>query len=449
MIGINLPKKVQSQIDACFFYGQREFGRIGVQNSKLGLMAFCRTAQALSYDISLDGSQEKYLSIFWAKADDNIKNKLIFEHGWLPRWQYQISAEGANTYSHIANSYSKNYIANMSDNELDNYITNLKKVGLCYSKNKSCNHLGKDLPKEYILVTLQSPNSIYMQDNSSRLFGSNVKKGLLGYVDLAQEVINYIEKFSLSIPIVFKQEPRDPNILEGKVVFSDKRNKILNNRSNLSLFDIFNSGRCKGFISFNSNSLNEALLWGIPSVSVDSFLWPRDMEDPPVTSDILTLDEVNKGDIDSKNISDEVKHYLKYLIEHQWTLEDFNNPLIVEKIINTMGYCNPYQVRKEILTCTKLSNNSNFYIVRAVQKSKDSFNNPNYSLNRYHNKKKLFLIVKKHIGKNVYISKKYRNYLNSKIYGKYIIKILNVKFYFRSIGRKFRKPYKDQNNYKV
>jgi hypothetical protein len=81
---------------------------------------------------------------------------------------------------------------------------------------------------------------------------------------------------------------------------------------------------------------------------VGEFLWPKGSTQggkiPPLPSDISTL----AGHTYSNPLNMfRIRHYLKYVFDHQWELSDFQNPLIVKEIIESGGLCHPYVTRRK------------------------------------------------------------------------------------------------------
>ena len=46
--------------------------------------------------------------------------------------------------------------------------------------------------------------------------------------------------------------------------------------------------------------------------------------------------------------SDVLLSYLDHIVRNQWTLNDLQNPFMVEKLVETRGRCEPFALREEV-----------------------------------------------------------------------------------------------------
>jgi|GEM_PF-4468044 len=320
-----------------------ESGMAGAPNAHLALFTLSRTLKMLGYYLTDEKSFNviSQMIIYWAHGN-KYANSITIEHGWLPRWTYQLSPDGSNAFSHVAKQYHSKFPVFHSDELMDAKLANCRTVWKALFDHSQDHHLDA-LPEKFILVPLQSPRSAYIQEHAQRLFGQEIPLNKEGYPLLAQAIVDYIEQFDFGdTPVYFKQEPRDPNDLSETLMFKHSQNGLLLKDVNVSMHQIFASGKCVGQVSFNSNSVHESLAWNVPSVSIGEFLWSSKLTNKPVPSDVQVL---ANGDYSDPLSTPAIRHYLKYVFDHQWELSDFQNPLIVKELIESYGYCHPYQTR--------------------------------------------------------------------------------------------------------
>jgi hypothetical protein len=322
-----------------------ESGMAGAPNAHLALFALSRTLKMLGYYLTDEKSFNviSQLIVYWAHGN-KYANSITIEHGWLPRWTYQLSPDGSNAFSHVAKQYHSKFRVFHSDELLDAKLANCRTVWKQLFDHSQDHHLDA-LPEKFILVPLQSPMSAYIQENAQRLFGHDIPRSKEGYPILAQAIVDYIEQFDLAdTPVYFKQEPRDPHNLAELLTFKHPQNGLLSKDLDVSMHQIFASGKCSGLVAFNSNSVHESLAWNVPSVSIGEFLWSAKLTNKPIPVDVQVLG----GDSYANPLEREcIRHYLKYVFDHQWELSDFQNPLIVKELVESYGYCHPYQTRQK------------------------------------------------------------------------------------------------------
>jgi hypothetical protein len=321
----------------------QESGMAGAPNAHLALYALTRTLKMLGFYLT-DETCFNVISnsiIYWGHGP-KYANSITLEHGWLPRWAYQLSPGGSNAFSHMAQQYRPNFPVHHSDTLLDAKLAHCRYIW-CSLFDKGLQKDLDTLPKEFIIVPLQSPMSEYIQEHAERLFKVEIPRNRDGYLVLAQAMVDYIERFDLGgVPVLFKQEPRDPNDLSESLVFKNPNNGLLTNDVKVTLHQLMASGRCRGLVGFNTNSVHESLAWNVPAVSIGEFLWPKNTKRPPIPDDVSILG----GHSYSNPLAmPTIRHYLKYVMDHQWELSDFQNPLIVKEILESGGLCHPYLTR--------------------------------------------------------------------------------------------------------
>ncbi len=253
--------------------------------------------------------------------------KIFCEHGWLPRFFYQVSSLGCNSRSHIKFNIDNDYVSILGGEEkFYRIVENLK--GLY-------GHTVEDsMVDPFYLVALQTGNDLNLLHSNSEYkcyYGKERANELVG-----QAVIDTLESRITKVRLVFTQHPSDSY---GELKVSNSRNLIFHNRDNVKSIDLLKQKSCLGVISINSNILHEALLFSKPIYALGSLLW-----DGP--SNPFQFDR-NKEEI----LFDRMVHeqYLAMLLCYQWTINDFENPMILREILLKTDSILPVQVRDRYL----------------------------------------------------------------------------------------------------
>jgi hypothetical protein len=163
-------------------------------------------------------------------------------------------------------------------------------------------------------------------------------------IQFAQACIDYVENSPLNIPIIFKQHPSDRNILNGNINIGNKDSVLIENDADISSISLLSSPNCKLVVGVNSNTLHEALVFGVPIVALGTLLWNDEVSPRPFLKELNNVDMII-----GKNIfQDEImSSYLYNLFSNQWFLTDFQNPLIVKEIISSKASCVPWELRQK------------------------------------------------------------------------------------------------------
>ncbi|HSA06213.1 MAG TPA: hypothetical protein P5556_03450 [Candidatus Gastranaerophilales bacterium] len=302
-----------------------------------------------SSNASLNYLDAKFADLFicWSnKHDIKNSNKIFMEHGWLPRFSFQLSPLGSNALGH----YAKEYVFNeITDKQRDSILRHFSTLKFYFEQNidfKKIDYLKEQIKEEFVIFPFQLANDFNLKHSNScfaRFYEPEQGENHL----FAQECINFAEKHVDNIKIIFKQHPVDntENFSE-KVFYDNKKNSLILKEDKISLTELFLTGLCKGIISVNSNSVHEALLWGIPSICAGTLIWNEDTvkNNRPFGKDLEDLDKIFKLNVleDQKTLS-----YINNILKNQWYLSDFQNPLMVKHLIETGGSCCPNDLRKE------------------------------------------------------------------------------------------------------
>jgi len=249
--------------------------------------------------------------------------KIYVEHGWLPRFHYQISSSGCNSRSHIKFDKSINYIELFGGRKkFKNIIKNLKNM---YVDRKI-----DQITEPFYLVALQTGNDfnlLHSNSEFSRYYGKERSNEIVG-----QAVIEKIESQFKGIKLIFTQHPSDKY---SKLKVGDIKNTVFHNSDNVRSIDLLKQDSCKAVISINSNLLHEALLYSKPICALGQLMWdvnenPFEFANEEISSDM-----------------DKCEQYLAMLLCYQWNISDFENPLILRELFLNTNTIIPVELRKQ------------------------------------------------------------------------------------------------------
>lgn len=347
-IRINIPQAV-IDFEPPLFYPTEKWkkgSRTGFMDLKNAFNCLYRTLICNGYAVNLCDSDEAQIVINWSgkRQFSNDKDRqLYFEHGWIPRWSYQISDRGTNSRSHVAHSYKHTVLSEQKKTYVLEYCRNMRDIfEINVDKDKVVNF--KNFIKgPFVLFPFQLATDFNLRYSNS-FFSEYYSRDAKANIAFAQACVDFVEESSISLPVVFKQHPVDQNDLRTHLKIRNKRNILLCNDYIISTNEIFCSGLCKLVISVNSNTIHEAAVWNIPSIALGTLLWSEDNRPRPFPRDINLAESLaSEGFFDS----DVRVSYLLHVIKNQWFLGDLLNPLIVRELVNSRGRCVPYDVRKK------------------------------------------------------------------------------------------------------
>lgn len=309
----------------------KEGSKWGMVDLKNAFQVLNRTLNFLGYEVNEDSVKNSDIIFHWCGKNSTYNSKakvIIIEHGWLPRWSYQISPLGTNSENHITKKFEPTYNWN-EGKKLINYIYNLQKIYKLQIKKIL------KMANPFILIPFQLATDINLQQ-SNTIFSKYYGKSNL---EFAQAIVDYIYDFELPYKIIFKQHPTD------KIDFSNlkikKSDRLIKANEKIATHELFATRNCKCVIGINSNALHEALIWNIPTIALGNLMWGGNR----ILENRLELTENEIGKLPLQN--QKILAYLFHLIKNQWFLSDFQNPLMVKKLIETNGMCEPYKIRKQ------------------------------------------------------------------------------------------------------
>jgi hypothetical protein len=274
-----------------------------------------------------------------AVVKKEVPYKIIYaEHGWLPRWSYQLSSKGCNSNSHIKFVGGKDYVAIIGGQEvLERLKSNLR---ISFGEPRTCN--GQLTEKPFVLVPLQTKSGNFgVSSRSATPFAAYYKRHRTND-KLGQVLIDYLESISPSSRFIFTRHPLDR---EHYNICSDS--SILYSGKALRTIDLLRHFNCRGVIGINSNVLHEALLWNKPALPLGEML-ANSSSDGPFYTDFGSFPETGQSDKGNQLFADQ---YMAMIFAYQWTLSDIQNPLILREIFQNVDALVPYEVRSKYGLC--------------------------------------------------------------------------------------------------
>ena len=132
-IRINIPQAV-TDFEPPLFYPTEKWkkgSRTGFMDLKNAFRCLYRTLICNGYAVNLCDSDEAQIVINWSgkRQFSNDKDRqLYFEHGWIPRWSYQISDRGTNSRSHVAHGYKHSVLSEQKKGCVLEYCRNMHDI---------------------------------------------------------------------------------------------------------------------------------------------------------------------------------------------------------------------------------------------------------------------------------------------------------------------------------
>lgn len=303
-----------------------------------------QTLTTLGHQVGAFAPGEGDLNIFWTAKqmpDSEAGRSIVMEVAWLPRTHYQISPSGSNHRGHYAASYVFAPLDAADASLMRRYVSRLRALYERRVSRPAVERLRATLPEEFVLFPLQLANDFNLKFSGtsfSRLYSPDGSNNAA----LARACVELTCGAPAGIPFVYKQHPFD--LTEGLADLLPRGHVVVTGADDVSAHDIFATGRCRAVVAINSNTVHEAAVWNIPSICLGNLIWDGQSVSRPFAASIDALPDV----LEARPLDDiRVLSYLHHLVRHQWTLTDFQNPLMVEELIRTRGACEPYALRQQ------------------------------------------------------------------------------------------------------
>lgn len=341
---INFPMALLREETPLCEPGEVNPGRkLGVIDRRAPFLLLYQSLTKLGHQVGEYEPGECDLNFFWTSKrmpESERAKSIIMEVAWLPRWHYQVSPTGSNYLGHYAR---RNQFDRLTAPELEfikDYLTKLQALFAQAVDWQKVARLRSRLTSDFVLFAFQLANDLNLKFSGTefaRLYTPADDRNAV----LAQACIDKTVEARSPLPILFKQHPCDmtPDF-KGRL---NTDQWVLDNSDDFSPHEIFATGRCKGVISINSNTVHEATAWNIPAVCLGKLIWDSSAAMPPYSSRLDDLERI----IQSPPHEDvTVLAYLHYLVRNQWMLSDFQNLSMVAELLRTRGGCEPMELRQ-------------------------------------------------------------------------------------------------------
>lgn len=242
------------------------------------------------------------------EADE--RPRLVVECGWLPRWTYQVSPTGINALHHAANPHLEP-LSREREMTARLYLERIRAeappAGFRYA-DPSAPEIEAAPASSFVFVPLQVAADTNM---------ASVPEA----IRTPQGLIDSVESMELGAPVVFKKHPATIAHHEG-LTLSDRWNRLVGHDEG-TVHQWLKHPACRLVVTANSNVAHDALLWGVPVVTLGRGVWPDGSRGfspffgPPVG-------ELSFYRLASKRPGRQaaILSYVDFLIREQWTIED-------------------------------------------------------------------------------------------------------------------------------
>ena len=313
-----------------------EKGMILVRQAFYALHHSCSLLDWCSAGVQLDAypSGDGHWTVNWSAKPSygDIRSRLYIEHGWLPRWAYQISPDGTNANSHIAEAFGRRQLHELNPGRLSVALEAVREQFAVQLVPEDVSSLREAIRTPFVLFAFQLANDANLRDSGSVLkdYYSTAPDA---NVRFAQACVDLVYASQPDYPVLFKQHPVDGSDLTSIKLRTGDR--FVGNSQKISTHSLFATGFCRLVVAVNSNTLHEASVWGVPAVALGTLVWKESgLTDRPYPKSLEDgLERVGKS-IGEQPV---LCLYLQHLIENQWTLNDLMNPAKVKALLEGDG----------------------------------------------------------------------------------------------------------------
>lgn len=247
---------------------------------------------------------------------------IFCEKGWLPREAYQMSSLGANQHHHVMKLLSQDAETIVTGLSKEEYECRVSKLREAFVDLKAPEDL---CDRPFFLFALQIPTDLNFK--RSGLAIASIAKDKDAAPRLRRHFSEQIAAANPDARVLFLQHPN------GKAVDPDVElmpNHVYVRRCRkLRAMDIASSPNCRGVITINSNTINEALLFNLPVFQLGNFItnaFPNQFFP-------YTLGEFLADPGHCRSISRPC-HYIGTILENQVTLDDLRHPAKLRRVID-------------------------------------------------------------------------------------------------------------------
>jgi len=295
------------------------------------LKAFAQTASRLGYEVSRNpkalASRKDAISVVWNGRNHRSAGPTLYcEHGWLPRWEYQISHQGINADSNFAPfQWDGKPLTQLQKEKLKQHTDKIRYIGPENRESMQTNlDTVRDLPDNFILVPIQ------MQ------LDTNIQRHVPPRFQHMQAFLDYVSQSSPPYPIIFKQHPSDSRRGNQQLRLRLRRKQDMIRPHNAgNIHQILKSGCCKGIIALNSNVVHDGLVWDVPAIVLGKNIWPRSGKSPFLNHLPQDWEELFNFFAKSENQMCR-EAYMYFLMEIQWKFEDIQDDKKVDTLLKSV-----------------------------------------------------------------------------------------------------------------
>lgn len=246
---------------------------------------------------------------------------IFCEQGWLPREDYQISSAGVNQHHHmirLLNQDAESVKCGLSDDE---FMSRLDKL-----KNSFYNlQAPADLcDRPFFLFALQVTSDLNLKRSGLELASIAGQKNASTIIK--QKLSEMMYEACPDARILFLQHPAGAK--DDPPIEWCWNHEFVPNTRKLRALDLAISPNCRGVITINSNTINEAMLFSLPVFQLGNFLTGGF----PNRFFPYTLGEFFADPRRCQEIS-QPKNYLGTILENQWSAEQLRNPAVLRSLI--------------------------------------------------------------------------------------------------------------------
>jgi glycosyltransferase involved in cell wall biosynthesis len=300
--------------------------RIAIQRYRPGLVndlldALADTCRDLGHSVtrSVDrfDRQRKVVNFVWNGRAHHCAGPTFYcEHGWLPRWDYQISQAGINAdHDDAPFVWNGERLTDEEVLQVEAHIERIKKGAPRSTEYiQTTAPVSSDLPEDFLLVPLQMERD------------TNILRHAPARLRSMQRLIDHVSAANPPYPVIFKQHPADARRRSQQLRLRLRRRQdLLRPHDAGNIHQLLRGGGCRGIITINSNVVHDGMIWDVPGIVLGKNVWPTDGKSPflhslPADWTRLELQRCDKEWIARRQA------YACFLMSTQWSLADARNP---------------------------------------------------------------------------------------------------------------------------
>jgi glycosyltransferase involved in cell wall biosynthesis len=277
-----------------------------------------RNARGIGYDRST-------LSIVWNGRGHPKRGPTLYcEHGWLPRWAYQVSPSGINADSHVASfRWNGDPLTPEDETALDRHLDSIRTQpppGFEYME--TTREAAANVPERFLLVPLQIETD------------TNILRHAPASLRSMQALVDLVSVASPPWPVIFKQHPADVRRGNRQLHLRLRRRQdSIWPQATGNVYQLLKSGHCAGVVTINSNVAHDAMLWNVPAVALGAGVWPAAGHTPFLTALPKDWTDLEQLAQDSHAIACR-RAYALHLMKCQVSLADASDPARVAGLLS-------------------------------------------------------------------------------------------------------------------